>query len=146
MGRKSILFCTEHNKNREKIGKRGFFVCPDCARERTKDWIKANPDKWRAYQRQHHRNAKEQIFKHYGEGLLQCSLCNETRIDALSIDHINGNGARHRRQLGLFGTDFYRWLIKNNFPEGYRVLCMNCQFIERAKTLKYGTIKKEEEI
>ena len=50
-------------------------------------------------------------------------------LDCLSIDHINGDGYKRRtieRKHG--GTDFYRWLIKNNFPEGFQVLCMNCQF------------------
>ena len=24
------------------------------------------------------------------------------------------------------GTKFYRWLKRNNFPEGFQVLCFNC--------------------
>jgi len=25
-------------------------------------------------------------------------------------------------------SNFYRWLKQNNFPEGFRVLCINCNF------------------
>lgn len=42
------------------------------------------------------------------------------------IDHINGNGSKHRKKLN--NTDMYRWLIKNKYPEGFQVLCMNCNF------------------
>ena len=44
----------------------------------------------------------------------------------LSIDHIDGGGTQHRKQLREQGTIFYRWVIKNNYPEGFQVLCFNC--------------------
>jgi hypothetical protein len=44
--------------------------------------------------------------------------------DMLCIDHINGGGRAHRREIGGHAS-FYLWLIKNNFPEGYQVLCWN---------------------
>lgn len=58
-----------------------------------------------------------------------CIGCGESDMCVLSIDHINGNGNIHRKidNVGT-GTTFYQWLIRNNYPEGYRVLCMNCQF------------------
>jgi hypothetical protein len=60
-------------------------------------------------------------------------------LRALSIDHINGKGAEHLRSIGsisckgrgLGGTQFYRWLQRNNYPRGFQVLCMNCQWIKR---------------
>jgi len=53
-------------------------------------------------------------------------------IRALSIDHVNGGGTKHRKALGSGGgLAFYGWLIKNAYPPGYQVLCMNCQFIKR---------------
>lgn len=60
-----------------------------------------------------------------------------TILAALTIDHPKGDGAEERRKL--FGTrlragaPFYRWLKKHNFPDGYRVLCFNCQWISKAK-------------
>ena len=51
----------------------------------------------------------------------------EKIIDFLTIDHINGGGNKHLeaiRKVG--GQSFYNWLITNNFPKGFRVLCWNC--------------------
>lgn len=39
--------------------------------------------------------------------------------------HVNGGGKQHRLEVG-FGQVFYRWLKKNDYPEGYQVLCHNC--------------------
>lgn len=73
-----------------------------------------------------------EVLTHYCNGLpyCQCPKCNETNIKFLTIDHINNNGAEERRKLGYRGNGiaFYRWLKKHNYPEGYQVLCMNCNF------------------
>jgi hypothetical protein len=58
----------------------------------------------------------------------------ELRSTDCSIDHIDGNGAEHRREMaaernspwGQAGHATYRWLRKNNYPEGFQVLCANC--------------------
>ena len=68
---------------------------------------------------------------HYGNGKLACVQCGFSDIRALSIDHKAGNGAAHRRSIGnKTGINFYKWLIDNNFPDGYQTLCMNCQRIK----------------
>lgn len=61
-------------------------------------------------------------------------LCGYDGIEALSIDHIKGNGAEHRKAIKNY--PIYDYLKKHNFPEGYRTLCMNCQFIERERLRK----------
>ena len=61
---------------------------------------------------------------------MSCAICNESNIEFLAIDHINGGGIQHRKIVGR-GVTFYRWLKKNGYPSGYRVLCHNCNF-------KYG--------
>src|SRR5260221_360879 len=43
----------------------------------------------------------------------------------LSIDHINGDGSKHRKEIGG-GGKIYKWLINNNFPSGFQVLCIPC--------------------
>jgi hypothetical protein len=52
--------------------------------------------------------------------------CGESHYEFLTIDHVNGDGADHRRETN--NEDIYRWLERNNFPPGFRVLCMNCNF------------------
>ena len=63
------------------------------------------------------------VIEHYG-GV--CSCCGETEQMFLSLDHINGGGTKHRKELGKYGTAFYAWIIKNDFPEEFQVLCYNC--------------------
>jgi hypothetical protein len=41
----------------------------------------------------------------------------------LEIDHIDGEGTKHRSQVGRHITD---WLIRNNMPDGFQILCANC--------------------
>ena len=66
------------------------------------------------------------------------TVCGETDIDVLSIDHENGGGNKHRASIGLEngGWGFYRWLKNNNYPHGFRVLCMNCQFRSHLSKLR----------
>ena len=78
-----------------------------------------------------------EVLTHYGGGKLACVQCGETRMDALTIDHIQGNGRAERIKLGKHGTAFYFWLRNQGYPEGYQTLCMNCQFVKRAKNKEY---------
>lgn len=82
---------------------------------------------------------KPTVLTHYGNGKLACVKCGFDDIKALTIDHIDGNGANHRRAIGVgAGNSFYRWLKENNFPEGYQVLCMNCQWIKMVDQKEYA--------
>ena len=87
-------------------------------------------------QRKVNRDIKIKVLTHYSYGLLACVQCDEKRIDCLSVDHINNNGHEHRKTTGN-GQRFYRWLIKNNLPLGYQTLCMNCQWIKKAQSIKH---------
>jgi hypothetical protein len=80
------------------------------------------------YQRDYRKRVRAEVIKHYGD---KCECCEETELLFLTIDHINGDGAEHRRQNsyngdGRSGWSIYYWLRKNNYPEGFRVLCWNC--------------------
>lgn len=47
----------------------------------------------------------------------------------LSIDHIDGGGTKHRKEIGIKngkGGNMSFWIIKNKFPTGFQVLCHNC--------------------
>jgi hypothetical protein len=70
------------------------------------------------------------VFSHYmTDGKIKCSCpgCNVDDIDVLCIDHINGDGAEHRKNNGLKGgSDMYRWIRKNGYPDDLRLLCHKC--------------------
>jgi hypothetical protein len=65
------------------------------------------------------------VLKQYGD---VCACCSESNPYFLQIDHINGGGIAERRALGIYGQKFLRYLEKQGFPGGYRVLCANCNF------------------
>jgi hypothetical protein len=48
---------------------------------------------------------------------------------ALTIDHVMGGGGRERAKTRYW--NFYKWLARRGFPDGYQVLCMNCQMIKK---------------
>ncbi len=77
------------------------------------------------YQRKYRADAKQAVFDHYGQ---RCVCCSETELVFLAIDHINNDGASHRREMAVKGDRIYRWLVKNNFPSGFQVLCHNCNW------------------
>ena len=129
-------------------------------KEYTRNWIKSNPDKVKEYRKRsknkylndkEYRDSvtikrkqcrkknqlklKNEVLSYYSKNKApECIVCGFNDIRALSIDHMENNGANHRRELGnktLSGYHFYRWLKKNNFPLGYQCLCMNCQWEKR---------------
>jgi len=72
---------------------------------------------------------KIEVLTHYSRDKLSCVLCGYGDIRALSINHIEGGGTQHRKNLGCL--NLYRWLRNQDYPEGYQTLCMNCQYIKR---------------
>ena len=108
--------------------------------KRTLDlWRKKNKEKINANRRIWYQENKEQQIKETKEWRLKlrgdvlraygakCACCGEISVEFLVIDHINGGGNKERKRLKLNGgSSFYQYLRKNKFPEGYRVLCHNC--------------------
>jgi hypothetical protein len=73
--------------------------------------------------RQQRRNERRRraVIMHYGG---KCACCGESTFEFLEIDHVNNDGAAHRKEIGKSNT--YKWLINNKYPSGFRVLCSNC--------------------
>lgn len=110
-------------------------------REYQEEWAEQNKGDRSQYQREYYwanrekeiiravrgnkrryRKLRLEAIEHYGG---KCACCGEFRIQFLTIDHINNDGAEHRRELG--NRNIYEWLKKNNYPkDGFRVLCYNC--------------------
>ena len=54
-----------------------------------------------------------------------CACCGETTYEFLQFDHINNNGAAHRRELGKKSISIVD--IRRRIEE-FQVLCANCNF------------------
>jgi hypothetical protein len=64
---------------------------------------------------------KTEVVAAYGG---KCGCCGEDNLVFLTIDHVNNDGAAHRREVGRSGI--YFWLRRKGYPEGFQVLCWNC--------------------
>ena len=63
------------------------------------------------------------VYNNYGR---RCNCCGELEEFFLTIDHINNDGNVRRYPEGT-GCTFYRWIIRNKFPNDLQTLCWNCQ-------------------
>lgn len=67
---------------------------------------------------------KSEIVQEYGG---KCECCGEEVIEFLTVDHVNGDGASHRREIGGKGRRLYLAIKRAGFPKDrYRLLCFNC--------------------
>jgi len=119
--------------------KRYIYICKKCDIKCSKGWQQNNRDKYNQSQREWHQNnrdkhnqlnkeerrrLRDEVFDAYGG---KCACCGESRKEYLTIDHVNGGGKKHRKEINArTSQEFYRWLKQNNYPEGFQVLCFNC--------------------
>lgn len=85
---------------------------------------------------------KLEVFAAYGGARCACAHCPEHRrphLSMLTLNHINGGGNTHRRNLGGVkprsgiggynnSTSVYLWAKRNKYPPIFNVLCWNCQW------------------
>jgi hypothetical protein len=89
------------------------------------------------YMRKWNRDIRFRLMSHYsGGGEPFCRGCGESMFIYLTIDHIDDDGAEHRRRevgssKGNRLTGMYAKIIKAGFVERLQVLCWNCQWAKR---------------
>jgi len=99
--------------------------CIDCKKQKSEEEIYHSCDACRLKKKIKRQEIRRIIFGHYGQKC-NCSCgCNVTNPNHLTVDHIENNGAEHRKQVGK-SEFFYRWIIRNNFPDDLQILCFNC--------------------
>lgn len=86
---------------------------------RCKECGAASAKRWRS-------GLKLYVIAKYGG---RCQCCGETEAVFLVIDHVNGDGAAHRKHAGN-SYQLYVWLRDHEKSDKFRVLCHNCNFAE----------------
>ena len=134
------------------------YKTSEAKRAREHERYLANREKILDYHRQHHEANKEQrnqyarqyhnahqeernavrssrtqeyrmvVLQHYAGPNPICACCGETALEFLTLDHPNGGGGQERKTVSRRGQEYYRWLIRHDFPVELRVLCYNCNF------------------
>lgn len=113
------------HRERDRLrSKRRYIENREMILERNRKWWDIN-----GRMKRYHRRRKLKCIIHYSKGKMRCSCCGEKNYEFLTIHHVNANGSKHREEIKRkYGIYVYQWLINNNFPPGYDVLCMNCNF------------------
>lgn len=104
--------------------------------ELKKKWMEENSEKIRLYKkkyfevnrsacyqrtRKRQRELRIEVLNSYGH---RCICCGENREPFLTIEHVRGDGAKHRREVK---RRVYEDLKRRGFPkDGYTILCWNC--------------------
>jgi len=104
----------------------GFVTCSKCRKEnyaRHCEYKKNNKKATNEWSKKRRRKERLDVLTHYSQGAPRCACCGERTVQFLCIDHINGGGNSHRKQ-GI--GSIYPWLLVHDFPEGFQVLCHNC--------------------
>jgi len=93
----------------------GHLKCIKCA-QRDKETIRRTAH-----------NLRHEVFMHYGGYICANSNCQITDPDVLTIDHIEGRKSLKHNSY-ITGERLYRWIRAHGFPNGFQVLCMNCNY------------------
>lgn len=98
-----------------------------CSRCHSKARYDENPERARENSRRSQARGRArlraELLAAYG-GRCACPRCPETNQAFLTLEHVNRDGGKHRKQVG---SHSYADLRRRGFPqEGYTLLCWNC--------------------
>lgn len=140
--------CLENHRRYSKAKKEERIaqgLCVDCGKMPALPGIttcEVHRDKRRLFAKgptaqQWKQNLKDEVYAAYGG--YRCACCGEEEPLFLTVDHVNNDGAAHRRTITNGrknpktggpapnnSYEVYLWLKRNGFPEGYQILCHNC--------------------
>jgi len=110
--------------------------------QRRREQFQENREEILAYHKKLRNELKLEVMKHYSKGSPKCNKCGESEINFLVIDHIEGKKAHGHGKN--FGRDkLLTWLRKNEYPNGFQVLCHTCNVIKEIRRPKTLSQKRE---
>jgi hypothetical protein len=123
--RRNAIYCSRRCKTAASDDRR---LRDGRAHTRDRGRYAAESDRRREYAREQSQSLRATVVIHYGDA---CATC-ESR-ERLELDHVHGNGERHRDLVG-HGDAFYRYLLREEFPAEcesggqfeLQVLCRSC--------------------
>jgi hypothetical protein len=105
---------------------RTLKACVDCRTKRAQlqqAHRDRTGDNGRAYQRNIKQARRRKVIDHYGG---KCLCCGETQWQFLAIDHKDGGGNIHRKEVAQRGNSMVGWIIANEYPDLFEIRCHNC--------------------
>lgn len=125
-------FCNKEFRHKKTNNARMF--CDSC---RTKNWKIYGPSDWNSspagkeymkrYIKDYVEKLKNIVYSHYG---WKCNCCGEMLVSMLTIDHVENDGYKDRKN-NISGITLYKRIIEEEFPNKYQIFCMNCNWSKR---------------
>ena len=137
------------------------MVLTDEERKAKKNTCRQNPD-YKTDKHVAYVTNRLNILLHYSKYISNsnipcCNCCGEnSHVDFLDIDHIAGKNQMDSEpelikldySSKLKGKGLINWIIENNYPKGFQILCHNCNvakgLIGNENTCTHETIRQEE--
>lgn len=130
--------------------------CRDCHKSEHKEKFESHKEmdddqykQWRIIENKKRKEetlrVKKEVFSHYcPNGIVKCAnpygvhSCDITDLDALTLDHIYGDGYLEKDEKGMRsgGISYYRKIKQQGYPNRFQILCGACQ-------LKKAVVNKE---
>lgn len=149
------LSCKCCTKNRAKKSRQKRKIeAPELFKANRVRWQKKHPDAMRRNRKtnwdrrgsEYNRRSIERmqrhrmkVLSHYSLGKPTCAKCGVTELRFLCLDHIRGEGKKHRDNIGVRGTKIFDWVVRNNFPPIFQILCWNCNTIKHREENQVDT-------
>jgi hypothetical protein len=131
---KQYLAVVKFTKNKRNISGLGNF-CKKCNILHVKEWKEKQDPRQEKIRHgvvsaKWYEELKLKVINYYGGA---CYCCGEDRLAFLTLDHIDGGGLKHKKEINIVGSRFYKWLENNNYPKEIKLrsACMNCNFATR---------------
>ena len=118
-----------HKKRWRELEHKSYLKNKDKRLARGKERYYETIDYQKTRKHEFNKALKQEVFNHYGG---KCYCCGETILSGLTLDHINQDGAAHRREIQKDSTGkgtagrMWKWAKKHNYPDIFRVACWTC--------------------
>ena len=137
----------EKNPNKVKVSQKKYYHNNKEARlKNSQKWINENPERYQKRSQDYRDSHKKQfqkrnmdrrllVLNHYSKVLSKsnipiCGNCGLTKIEFLHIDHIIGRKNTDEPKHLRGGSNLINYLIRENFPKDYQILCGNCNWLK----------------
>jgi len=154
---------TPEYKAQAKKANKKYHARPEVKERERKRYEKHSSDPEKLTSAKNERDVNRlKILKYYSKSLSNsnipcCNCCGEnSHVDFLAIDHIRGSKQmdlepelkKLKYSSKLRNQNLHRWILKNDFPDGFQILCTNCNFAKGMKKnnnqCPHERIRKEE--
>ena len=91
-------------------------------------WNKDHPVRFKEITTTRYQKLRDEAMAAYGGQICACCSQYENEPWFLCLDHVDNDQTKYEKELGRphVGLFLVTWLKKNNYPEGFQVLCHCC--------------------